>query len=264
MKKLFIITCVLLLVLLGVSVSWANGEAGEDAESAKIDKLMKMIAKKASICPTTKMDKDCLTCHESPGFELKPIKEKDPADIYDPPYGVEWIIDKGEYTLYYKLTNIHDGQVFDFYQYASRHSADRVIIEIYSPGGGLMAAWRIVGLIKMYENRGIKTETRVHGYAASAGFVIFVSGSKGMRMISPQAELMWHELVTFKMYDVSGPSDKEDEAKVLRHLQDTSNSFLASVSKLTKKEWDALTRKKEFWTNGKQALEKYGLADGYL
>ena len=258
MKKLFILICVLLL---GVSVSWATEE---NKESAKIDKLMKMIAEKASICPTTKMAEDCLTCHETPGFELKTAKEKDPADIFDSPYGTKWILDKGEYTLYLKLVSIDSDHVFEFYQYAVRHGVKRVIIEIYSPGGNVFSAWRIVGLMKMYEKKGIKTETRVHGFAGSAGFLVFVSGPKGMRFISPQAELMWHELKSFKIFDYSGPSDKEDEAAVLRHLQDTGNLFLESVSRLSKKEWDVLIRKKEFWATGKEAVEKYGLADGHL
>ena len=75
---------------------------------------------------------------------------------------------------------------------------------------------------------------------------------------------MWHELLSFEMFGkVSTPSDKEEEARVLRFLQDTRNEWLSQHCKLTKKELDEKIRKREFWMTGEQAIE-YGFADGRL
>ena len=70
---------------------------------------------------------------------------------------------------------------------------------------------------------------------------------------------MFHELWTFDFLKISSPSDKEDEARVLRHIQDGITAFVASRSILTKQEVDNLIRKKEFWVSGIDAL-KYRFA----
>ena len=114
-----------------------------------------------------------------------------------------------------------------------------------------------------WQEQGNIIETRVYGYCASAGFLIFASGTKGNRFVAPQAELMWHELQTFEFFNQSTPSSKEEEARVLRHLQDTANSWLAEVSNLTKQQVDELVKYKELWITGVQAVE-YGFADALL
>jgi ATP-dependent protease ClpP protease subunit len=74
---------------------------------------------------------------------------------------------------------------------------------------------------------------------------------------------MWHELQTLEIFNLSTPSNKEDEARVLRHLQDTANSWLAEVSNLSKEEVDELVRYKELWVTGPEAVQ-YGFADGFI
>ena len=160
------------------------------------------------------------------------------------------------------ITDIVSVQVEDFFEYIRWHPEIRhVIFEVHSPGGSLFQAWRIVGLMEYWKSRGLIIETRVHGFAASAGFVVFANGTKGHRFASKTAELMWHELLSFSMFKVDRPSDIEDEAKVLRHLQDTCSTYLAERSNLTKEEWDEKVHKKDFWINGVQAIE-YGISDG--
>ena len=213
-----------------------------------------------SICPKTLMKDSCMDCHVTPDMS---IKEKKPDANREFPYQATMhVIDEGKTAVLF-LTKITSGQVDAFFQYVAWHpEINKCIIEIMSPGGSLFEAWRIIGLIDVWKSRGMIIETRVHGMAFSAGFVIFVSGTKGHRLASPTSELMWHELYTFAMFKISRPSDTMDEAIVLRHLQDTASKFLADRSKLSAKEWDAKVHKKEFWCNGEQA-KKYGLSDGY-
>ena len=106
-------------------------------------------------------------------------------------------------------------------------------------------------------------ETRCHGFAMSAGFLIFSSGSKGHRLVSQSAEFMWHELLTFKMFAIETPSSTEEQSRILRHLQDTGNEWLSSVSNMTKEEIDDAIHKKEYWLRGSEMVEK-GFADGFL
>jgi len=237
--------------LMIVFIIFGVGIVSADEDGCKKDEKMKV-----QECPKTKMQEKCLFCHIIPSFELK---EKAPDATFDYPNRSIKIIGK---VGYYYLTDISSGEVRDFFDYISWHDINHVIIEIQSPGGSLFEAWRIVGIMDYWKAKGYTVETRVHGYAASAGFLIFANGSKGYRFASETCELMWHELSTFKFFDVAGPADKEDEAKVLRHLQTTANTWLAARSKLTADDWDKRIRKKEFWCNGKQAKDEYGLSDG--
>lgn len=210
-----------------------------------------------NICPKTQRT-DCKTCHVPPDNALK---EKDPNASRDLPLFFDMrIIDDGK-TAWLLITNIDAGRVEKFFNYVSWHpEITKCVIEINSGGGSLFGAARIVGMMDVQKQRGMLIETRCYGIAASAGFMIFVNGSK--RYASEACQLMWHELITFSMFKISRPADIEDEAVVLRHIQDTMCLYLAKRSKLTKKEWKDLVFKKEFWVNGSQAI-KYGLSDGY-
>ena len=245
-KHLFILSIFLALALmLGMAY------AGDDEDKPKEPKLQ-------SICPKTLMDSSCLTCHSYPSFILKEIS---PESRYD--YPVSGMRNIGD-TVYYVIRGIDSDNVQAVFNYVEWHPpVKRIVLEIYSPGGSLFEGYKIVGLMKHMESKGYIIETRCYGFAASAGFLVMASGSKGHRFVSEIQEGMWHELITFEMFAVSGPSDKEDEARVLRHLQDTANNWLSSVSKLTKADIDLKIRKQEFWMNGKEAVE-YGFADGFL
>lgn len=217
-----------------------------------------------SICPKTKIaDNDkCMTCHVAPNFQLREANPDACYDYPDPDIKIRTTA-KGERYGYYLLTPIDSNGIFKFFDYMRQHKIKFVKVEIFSPGGSVMQAWRIVGLFQRFQAEGGTIETEVSGFAASAGFLIFVAGSVGHRVVAPNAELMWHEVQSFKMYDLSNPSDKEDEARVLRHFQNTANTFIASRSKMSKEDIDAAIKKKEFWIKGAEALE-FGFADKVL
>ena len=64
-------------------------------------------------------------------------------------------------------------------------------------------------------------------------------------------------------FKIETPSDKEEAARVLRHLQNIRNDYLATRGKLTKQEIDAKIARKEFWMSGKEAVE-FGFADEFI
>jgi ATP-dependent Clp protease protease subunit len=266
----FILLLVIFVTFLFSTTSYT--EEGEPSELSKIVTLRGLEESESdadkreeySICPKTKMKNKCFHCHTAPTFALKVA---DPHVIYDYPtlQKFRFIFDKegNPNKAYFVLKDIDAEDLQVVMQYCDQHSIDYLIVELFSPGGSLLDAYKMVGLIRNWQAEGKIFETRCYGFAASAGFLVFASGDKGLRFVSPQAELMWHELQALELFNIASPSDKEDEAKVLRHLQDTANSWLAEVSGKTKEEIDNLVRKKEYWINGKEAIEA-GFADSLL
>jgi len=210
-------------------------------------------------CPKTKLTDSCMMCHVVPDWTLK---EKEPySNRVFPKTTTMFLEDEGK-TAVVLVTNIESPEIEGFFEYVKWHpEINKCIFEIHSPGGSLFEAWRIVGLMNFWKAKGMIVETRCYGFAASAGFIVFLNGTPGHRFASPTAELMWHELYSFAFFKISRPSDVEDEAVILRHLQDTASTYLAKRSILTKEEWDEKVRKKEFWCNGAEATN-FGISDG--
>ena len=251
MKKILLIT--LLIVLLG------GGTYGWGGLDVEIDTAEEAAEKIVSICPIKKVDKDCTDCHVLPDWTLK---EKKPNANRSFPYGPDMNIIEDGKVAYLLITGISAFEVSSFFEYVRWHpEIEKCIFEIYSPGGSLFEAWRIVGMMDLWKSNGMIIETRVHGFAASAGFILFANGTKGHRFASATSELMWHELFKFDFFKVTRPAEVEDEAVVLRHLQTTANNYLAERSNLTSEQWDDKVFKKEFWCNGAEAIE-FGLSDG--
>jgi len=212
-------------------------------------------------CPKTKMTESCLDCHVKGTFRIKETRP-DAHLSYPRPNMKIMGWDKTPYG-YFLLGTIDDEAIKEFFDYLPEHKVTKAVIEIQSPGGSLFAAQRIISLIEQWRASGGTIETRVTGFAASAGFLVFAAGDKGKRFVCSEAALMWHELMTFKMFSIETPSDQEEQSRVLRHLQDVRNEWLATRGNLTKKEIDEKIRKKEFWMSGKDAVA-LGFADGFM
>jgi ATP-dependent Clp protease, protease subunit len=230
-----------------------------DAEEGILERLLK------SKCPKTQVVgdlSDCLVCHVKGSFA---VKESAPDAASQYPVTNMRVLDGTAYLLVNEAIRGTEG-IAEFNVYLQWHpEIDHVIIDIYSPGGNLFTAYQLRGFMNTWKTTGITVETRVHGFAASAATVIFVSGSKGHRFIDPNAEFMLHELTKTDMSFLrqTTPTNSEEEARILRHLQDELNSYLASTSKMTTDEIDAKVRNKEFWMSGREAL-KHGFADAFL
>ena len=214
-------------------------------------------------CPETGLTNDvvsCTTCHAIDGWVLKEIWPSDRLKH------ANWIVEKdGEKQGYYLLTNVHAHGMKEFLDYMDHHEINFVTIEVQSTGGGLTDMWRIKGLWQAWEKKGGTVRTEVHGIAFSAGFLLMTSGSLGHRFVSPTAEIMWHEVQGWRQPGIDTPSSIEHQGDIFRHLQDTANEWIASRShgKITKEKLDEKVKNKEFWINGRQALE-FGFADGFI
>jgi ATP-dependent protease ClpP protease subunit len=79
-----------------------------------------------------------------------------------------------------------------FLDWAVATNQDKVIIEIHTTGGPVPELLRIVNYMDWAKRQGVIIETRVYGFALSAGFLIFVNGSKGHRLAHNDALFMIH------------------------------------------------------------------------
>jgi ATP-dependent protease ClpP protease subunit len=200
----------------------------------------------------------CLKCHTP--------ADSAPFNTYKNTWALDfaWIIDDIAYfdfdcaiepALYQKLRDTL------FAMHAGGYGFSRAVMLIKSFGGSLYDALAIINIIEEIQARGIVVETRVHGDAMSAGFLIMLAGD--VRLASRISMLMWHEIITFEFFKVEDVSSKENEAETIRYNQELVNSYLAERSNLTKKEIDEMVKHRELWATGAEALE-YGFIDGYL
>jgi len=214
-------------------------------------------------CPISTMTTDCLTCHTVVGKKFV-LKEFAPdADRAYPFPGMKVVVDGGVSKGYYLLEEVNSQQIKEFFEYLEQHKIKDAIIEIHSPGGSLFGAQRIVSIIQHWQSKGGKVEMRLYGAAFSAGFYIFVSGDN--RLVSESSDLMWHEIQSFAGFGfkIETPSDNEEKARILRHLQDVRHHYLATRGKLTKEQIDQRVSKKEWWMSGPEAVA-LGFADGLI
>jgi len=196
MKSLIIALTIISLAMPG----WAEEERAEKFQSVK--------------CPKTTMQRDCLTCHvtgKMPGSKSSfPVKEAPPDAWRVYPNASMKVLDGAGY---FYLTDIDSKAIKEYFDYLKLHKITQAVIEIHSPGGPLFDAQRIVSLIQSWQASGGTVETRLYGAAFSAGFYIFVAGDN--RLVSPNADLMWHEVQSFSGFGfkMETPSDKEEAAK---------------------------------------------------
>jgi len=222
-----------------------------------------------SICPVTKItgQEECLKCHVIGNFK---VKETRTDDLYVYPNVFTKILHNGEervgiFSLDGEIESIRADHMREFFDYMTKQDINRVIVDIHSPGGSLFSGLKMVGIMHEWETSkpGRIVGTRCNGFAASAAFITFVSGTKGHREASPNAELMYHQILTFSMLKISTPASSEEEARVLKHLQTNIDEYIASRGNLNKDEIDDRVRNKEFWITGKEAV-KFGFADKLL
>jgi len=249
-----ILACILAAVLIGM--------AQESSQPSGSSKQQSLFVK--GICPKTQVvgdAGDCFRCHVPVTFKLK---EADPCDgLIMPGADVRARCKDGKVESITWFVSINSNEAERIFSWAGERNIRYLIFEIQSPGGSLFEAWRIVGMMQEFQKQGGVIETRCYGFAASAGFLILASGSKGYRYASSTSHLMWHELMSLSLFRIDTPSSSEETSKILRKLQNIANTWLSTVSKMSKDEIDQMVKNKEFWMTGEEALQK-GFIDKLL
>ena len=225
----------------------------------------------APYCPITKIsdNDDCMKCHamvtDKEGNQKFGLKELPlSANYSDKPSSLDIVLHNEEIVGRYLITGTGSygmRSIADYFYI--RPESKRLVIELHTPGGSVMDAWRTVGVIEEMRLKGIVIEMRCYGFAASAGVVLLVSGDIGERYVSKHAEIMIHKVWTFTQWDLKTPDTADDQAATLKHLQDNLNKYLLSRSKMTAEELEKCIYKRDFWLTGETAVE-FGLADKFI
>jgi len=264
MKTLAVIFISVMLAISGTA--FAEHGYGGDAE-----KVPEKEEKQPEVwCPVTRYTDNakCSECHTmvmengKPKFGLKEIPLD--ANHSEKPYDMDIVIEGNELVAYLKVTNINADHFRETSQYLYRHPEfKKLVVEIHSPGGSVMAAWRIVGIIEEMRAHGIVIETRCYGLAASAGGILLIAGDIGHRFVSPHAEIMIHKVWQFSMFDISDPDSAEDKADILKHFQANINKFFEERTNLTSEVINKESFHRMWWMTGTEAIG-FGIADDLI
>lgn len=98
------------------------------------------------------------------------------------------LIDLGQYLLFDEISQSSAKEACTFLLKANTLNIDTNIF-INSPGGSCTAGFAIVDFM---EASRVKVNTRAIGQICSMGFVIFIAGQKGNRIMSPNTTIMSH------------------------------------------------------------------------
>ena len=132
-----------------------------------------------------------------------------------------------------------------------------IIFYINSPGGAVSAGMAIYDAMQMVKN---DIKTICIGRCASMAAVLLSGGTKGKRYITPNSEVMIHEVSSFNM-------GKVNELKIDYEHTNTLNEriikLLAENTGKTVKQVRHDIQLKDRWFNAEEAL-KYGLGDKIL
>ncbi|KKN27094.1 hypothetical protein LCGC14_0868170 [marine sediment metagenome] len=145
---------------------------------------------------------------------------------------------------------------FETVKYAVKNDIPKIVIEIWSPGGLAHETLRIVSIMDEYRDK-IIFETRTYSTAWSAGFVVFVSGDIGSRLIAKNASLMWHRVQRYKQGQIIAPGEST------KFYTKSLNRYIVSrsaipIRKLLKKINDI-----DWFLTAEEAI-RYRFADGYI
>jgi ATP-dependent protease ClpP protease subunit len=252
MNKLLVLFLSLAMVLFfSVSTYAGLNEPAEEPEEEKISRV-------EELCFFAGMEKDCMDCHTKSGA----LKEREPFDDKDPPYGCEykWDVD-GTLVGYMEISSISPYTVENMLEYFDQDkNVNKIVFNVFSPGGSVFHAWKMINVIQRYYDR-FEIEMRCDSAAFSAGFLIFLAGET--RYVSPYASLMMHELKSFAFFTVKSPSGLTEEAELFNKWQLVIDTWIAERTDIDLETIDENTFKRDWWMDGREAVE-LGVAHGLL
>lgn len=126
---------------------------------------------------------------------------------------------------------------------------------ICSPGGSLSAAYALIDVMR---GSSIPVNTIGIGEIASAGLLIFLAGTKGKRVLTPNTSILSHQ------YSWGSIGKHHELMAATKEMDLISKRLLASYKKYTKLSEaeikELLLPSHDVWLDSKDAL-KYGICD---
>ena len=151
--------------------------------------------------------------------------------------------------------------VYDLEKFHRVHPGKPITLTIQSEGGSVLDGWALYDTLRTLSAQGHTVTTRVRGYAASMGAVVFQAGDH--RVMGAESHLMLHEVSAGafgKLHEI------KDQAKFIKRLNmrifrviaeraNESGDFQHTGTSLY--EW---AEAKDRWVNAETAVER-GFAD---
>ena len=129
----------------------------------------------------------------------------------------------------------------------------KIIIFMSNPGGAAFQGLGIHDELRIMQEKGFDVEIQARGLIASAAVPILAVGNR--KLGSKNCVVMIHEASLFKWGQFSEKlSDLQEQAKMIKLLNDKYASAIADHTKLTKEEVLELL-KKTTWYSAQEALE---------
>lgn len=133
-----------------------------------------------------------------------------------------------------------------------------IIIDINSPGGLVSYLSELIALVEEAKALGITIQTRAMSEAHSCGAMLLMSGSPGMRLVSPFTQVLVHHATSGFIHS----TDKQLERNVARakHTNDMIEKLLKRYTKIPKKTMTEMLSDDSYYVTGKELID-LGIAD---
>lgn len=162
--------------------------------------------------------------------------------------------------VYNFVSDVHDGSVANCVQTTAawaRLSNRPIVVRYNSPGGDVYAGLALYDHLRALDTVGLgkgpaPIVTVASGMSASMAGILTQAGSR--RIIAPNAHFMVHEVAEWSLFKVSSASQAQDEAVLLRRLNDRLYGILAGRSNISVKDIEAKSKYKEWWLDAEEAI----------
>lgn len=162
--------------------------------------------------------------------------------------------DLGQYFLYDVIEETSSKEFCTFLMKANHINKD-VTLFINSPGGYCSDGF---AMIDMIEASRINVQTRAVGQICSMGFLLFITGQKGQRILAPNTQVMSHTFsggVWGNSHDLLAKQDDFEQLykRMVKHYEKHTNCTKKQIKEL-------FLGKTDLYLTPKECL-KYGIAD---
>lgn len=161
----------------------------------------------------------------------------------------------GQFYLWGTIDASSSRAIVELLHWAERKSRARAwTVWLCSPGGDVFEALAVYAALRSIRRRVV---TVALGYTASGGSVVLQAGH--VRRMSRTAWLMIHE-VHLAQNEPMRTSDVQDEASLMRRLDEQLLNIYAERAKVSRRRLRELYQRRDYWMPAQEAL-KYGLVD---
>ena len=226
-------------------------KARAEAEKARAEAEAALINARANAAKLNAEAKLAQT--EAEEIELKLVKARNDRDREKEKREEELVADRRFHL--YRFTGAVDSasvaKCIDQLNFWDRtEEPSRFTIELFSPGGAVIAGMALFDHIVTLRNKGWHVTTTARGFAASMGGVLLQAGD--VRTMGKESYILIHEVQAAAMGTMG---EIEDEVEFLKRIQERILRIFAERSNLSVTQLRNRWRRKNWWLDSDEALK---------